>query len=295
MPAIRDAWLRAEAMGYDWISIWDHFTATMGPPTTDVFEAVACHAALAEATTRVRVGSLVYAAGYRHPAVLANTAATIDHISEGRLELGIGAGWLKSEYESYGIPFEEPGPRLRRLREAVEVIRLLWTQDVTDYEGEFYTLSGARCHPKPLQPHPRIWVGAPGEGSGIRTAAAVADGWNCTAVSPEVFARKRAILLDAAPDPDRMLTSITVGLVLTDGDREQAMTKRYGEFASLVGGLDATLVGSVAQVTDLCGRYIDAGADWIILREVAPYDMDGLETFAAQIAPALSGTPALTD
>jgi alkanesulfonate monooxygenase SsuD/methylene tetrahydromethanopterin reductase-like flavin-dependent oxidoreductase (luciferase family) len=288
IDVIRHAWLRAEAMGYDWISVWDHFTATMGPASTDVFEAIACHAALAEATSRVRVGSLVYSAGYRHPAVLANAAATIDHISGGRLELGIGAGWLESEYAAYGIPFEAPGPRLRRLREAVEVIRLLWTQELATYQGEFYTLTNARCHPKPLQAAPRIWVGAPGERTGIKTAAQVADGWNCTAVSPETFARKRQILLDAAPDPDRLQTSITVGLVLTDGDPRQAMQDRYGEFAGLVGGVDATLVGSVPRVLDLCGRYLEAGADWIILREIAPFDMDGLTTFATEVMPALS-------
>jgi probable F420-dependent oxidoreductase len=289
MAELRASWLRAEVLGYDWISVWDHFHPTMGPADSGVFEAVACHAALAAATSRVRVGSLVYSAGYRHPAVLAHAAATIDHISGGRLELGVGAGWLQSEYAAHGIPFEAPGPRLRRLREAVEIIRLLWTEDVTSYEGEFYSLAGARCQPKPVQAAPRIWVGAPGERTGIKIAAQVADGWNCTAVPPEVFARKRRILLDNAPDPGRLLTSVTVGLVLTDGDPGLAMRQRYGEFAALVGGVDATLAGSVAEVLDKCGRYAEAGADWIILREVAPFDLRSLEIFATEIAPALSG------
>jgi len=290
---LRAAWLRAEAIGYDWLSVWDHFHATMGPDDTGVFEAIACHAALAEATSRVRVGSLVYSAGYRHPAVLANAAATIDHISGGRLELGIGAGWLQAEYAAYGIPFEAPGPRLRRLREAVEIIRLLWTEDVVSFEGEFYSLAGARCYPKPVQAAPRIWVGAPGERTGIKIAAQVADGWNCTAVSPEIFARKRQILLDHAPEPERLLTSVTVGLVLSEGDPGRAMRERYGEFADLVGGVDATLVGSVPEVLDRCGRYVEAGADWIILRQLAPFDMESLETFGAEVAPALSGSPAV--
>lgn len=285
---LRASWLRAEELGYGWISVWDHFHATMVPAESGVFEAVACHAALAEATSRVRVGSLVYSAGYRHPSVLAHAAATIDHISGGRLELGVGAGWLESEYTAHGIPFEAPGRRLRRLREAVEIIRLLWTEDVTSFEGEFYSLAGARCHPKPVQTAPRIWVGAPGERTGIKTAAQVADGWNCTAVSPETFARKRQILLDHAPEPDRLLTSVTVGLVLADGDPGSAMRQRYGEFADLVGGVDSTLVGSVPEVLDRCGRYAEAGADWIILRQVAPFDLPSLETFAAEVVPALS-------
>jgi alkanesulfonate monooxygenase SsuD/methylene tetrahydromethanopterin reductase-like flavin-dependent oxidoreductase (luciferase family) len=137
-------------------------------------------------------------------------------------------------------------------------------------------------------------VGAPGERTGIKIAAQVADGWNCTAVSPEVFARKRQILLDHAPEPSRLLTSVTVGLVLTDGDPRLAMRERYGDFADLVGGVDATLVGSVPEVLDRCSRYAEAGADWIILRQLAPFDMESLEAFAAEVVPALSGSAAVS-
>src|SRR5947207_8827267 len=106
MQELRDTWVAAERLGFDWISVWDHFYPAPAPLDGDCFEAVACHAALATVTERARVGCLVYSAGYRHPAVLANAAVTIDHISNGRLELGIGAGWHMWEYNGYGIPFE---------------------------------------------------------------------------------------------------------------------------------------------------------------------------------------------
>src|SRR5438093_7604083 len=163
MDELKAAWKSAEDLGFEWISVWDHFYPAPAPLEGDCFEAISCHAALAALTTRPRVGCLVYSAGYRHPAVLANAGATIDHISGGRFEMGLGAGWHQWEYEAYGIPFEPPGVRLRRMKEAIEIVRLLWTQETTDYEGEFFTLREARCNPKPMQSTPRIWVGASGE------------------------------------------------------------------------------------------------------------------------------------
>ncbi|MGH9208092.1 MAG: LLM class flavin-dependent oxidoreductase, partial [Acidimicrobiales bacterium] len=158
MPELQAVWAHAEELEFEWISVWDHFYPAPTPLEGDNFEAVACHAALAALTSRPRVGCLVYSAGYRHPAVLANAGVTVDHLSGGRLEMGIGAGWHAWEYDAYGMPFEAPAVRLRRMAEAVEIVRLLWTQEVTDYEGEFWTLREARCNPKPVQASPRIWV-----------------------------------------------------------------------------------------------------------------------------------------
>ncbi len=151
MAELTQVWSTAEELGFDWISVWDHFYPAPSPLDGDCFEGIACHAALAALTTKPRVGSLVYSTGYRHPAVLANAAATIDHLSDGRLELGLGAGWHVWEYEAYGIPFEAPKVRLRRMAESIECVRLLLTQDVANYEGEFFTLTDAYCNPKPVQ------------------------------------------------------------------------------------------------------------------------------------------------
>ena len=155
---LRALWRRIEDLGFDWISIWDHFYAA-DLATPECHEAVASHAALACTTERVQVGSLVYCAGYRHPAVLANALATIDHLSGGRAVLGLGAGWAVNEYAAYGIPFPGPGERLDILEESIECIRGLLRQEVTEFRGEHFTLTDAHCEPKPVQDELPIWVG----------------------------------------------------------------------------------------------------------------------------------------
>src|SRR6476661_2125850 len=148
---LRSLWQRIERLGFGWISVWDHFySATLGDDP-ECLEAVATHAALACDTTRVRCGSLVYSVGYRHPAVLANAMATIDQLSDGRVTLGLGGGWLADEYRAYGIDFPPAPVRLRQVEEAIQCVRGLLTQDVTNFDGEYFTLTDARCEPKPVQ------------------------------------------------------------------------------------------------------------------------------------------------
>ncbi|CAN5869451.1 hypothetical protein BH24ACT3_BH24ACT3_19490 [soil metagenome] len=192
MSELRAVWYRFDGV-VDWISIWDHFYAA-DLSGSHCHEAVASHAALACATERVRCGSLVYCAGYRHPAVLANAIATIDHLSGGRAELGLGAGWAQNEYQAYGIPFPSAKVRLDILEEAVQCIRGLLRDEVTDFAGEHFTLEQARCEPKPVQSALPIWIGGGGEQRTLRIAARWADGWNVPFVSPETFAHKRRVL-----------------------------------------------------------------------------------------------------
>ncbi len=285
MPELRNVWRTAEDLGFDWVSVWDHFYPAPSPEDGDCFEAVACHAALAATTERVRVGSLVYSAGYRHPAVLANAAATIDHISNGRLEMGMGAGWHKGEYDAYGIPFEGPGTRLRRMAEAIQVIRLLWTQDVTTFDGEFFHLKDARCNPKPIQSPPRIWVGASGEKQGLALAGKHGDAWNVPFVSAAEFARKREIVLGNAPDPSSFVTGANVGYVqAAPGKEDEALAERFGPIASFV--RPGILLGSGQSIVDQVGAYVDAGASWVILALRAPFDLDALAAFAQDVVPA---------
>ena len=131
---LKRLWRRIEELGFDWISIWDHFYAA-DMTGFHCHEAVAAHAALACTTERVRVGSLVYCAAYRHPAVLANAIATIDHLSDGRADVGIGAGWSQAEYEAYGIPFPPVKDRMDMLEEAAECVRGLLRNETTSFEG----------------------------------------------------------------------------------------------------------------------------------------------------------------
>jgi F420-dependent oxidoreductase-like protein len=160
--------------------------------------------ALAQATTRLRMGTLVTGIHYRHPAILANMASTLDIVSGGRLEIGIGAGWNEEESGAYGIELGTPGERSDRFEEACEVIVGLLTQETTTVNGRYYRLSNARNEPKPVQrPHPPICVGGSGERRTLRTAARFAQHWNFVGGTPEEFARKRDVLHQHCQDLGR--------------------------------------------------------------------------------------------
>lgn len=298
MAELHDVWKLAERLGFEWISVWDHLLPMLGFDDRGSFEGVATQAALAAATSRVRVGSLVYCSSYRNPLVLAAAAATIDHISRGRMELGVGAGWCAPEYEAMGLSFELPGARLRRLKEFVDIVRELWTGAPVDFEGEFYRVRQGRAHP-PYQERPRIWLGVQGERA-LRLAGQIADGWNCPQVTPEQFAAKRRIVLDSATDPDAIITSVGPNFLFTDGDvmtevkRRMRDTLRFGSNWSSDGRrpIDGTMAGTVEQVREATGRYVEAGANWIILRMFAPYRTDELELFATEVMPEFA-TPAV--
>ena len=151
--------------------------------------------ALAQATTRLRMGTLVTGIHYRHPAVLANMASTLDIVSGGRLELGIGAGWNEEESGAYGIELGTPSQRSDRFEEACEVIVGLLSQETTSLNGQYYQLHDARNEPKPIQrPHPPLCIGGSGEKRTLRTAARFAQHWNFVGGTPQDFARKRDIL-----------------------------------------------------------------------------------------------------
>ena len=205
-----------EALGFDWISVWDHFYGATGQPDdADCLEAVAMHAALACATSRVRCGSLVYSIGYRHPAVLAKAITTIDHLSGGRAEMGLGAGWAQVEYAAYGIPFPTAGVRLDQMEEGVQVLRGLLHDEVTTFEGTYFRVTEARNEPRPVQPKLPIWIGGQGEKRTLRIAARYADGWNAPFVAPEQFAAKRDVLhrhcADVGRDPSEIRCAVNVG------------------------------------------------------------------------------------
>src|SRR5437868_11582249 len=150
-PELREVWTCADEAGYATAWIPDHFYSGWGSIESPCFEAWSVVAAMATTTRRIRVGVMVSGNTYRHPALLANMAATIDHISNGRLELGIGAGWMQAEHEGYGIALPPPRERLDRLDEALQVLRLLFTERRANFRGAYYTLNDALCEPKPIQ------------------------------------------------------------------------------------------------------------------------------------------------
>jgi F420-dependent oxidoreductase-like protein len=278
---LRSLWRRIEQLGFDWISIWDHFYAA-DLATPECHEAVSSHAALACTTERVRVGSLVYCTSYRHPAVLANAMATIDHLSGGRAVLGLGAGWAANEFAAYGIPFPGPGERLDILEEAIECIHGLLRDEVTDFHGQHFTLTDARCEPKPVQEQLPIWVGGGGEKRTLAIAARWADGWNVPYVSPEQFAHKRRVLHDhctgAGRDPAAIACTVNVGAALD----EAALQAQFGNIAEVV--RPGVLLGSVEQMVDQVGRYVEVGVDQVNLAVRAPWDPGVLDRVAEVMA-----------
>lgn len=281
---LRAAWRRIEDLGFDWISIWDHFYAATDGTNPDCFEAVTTHTALACDTSRVRCGSLVYSVGYRHPAVLAKAICAIDQLSGGRAELGLGAGWAKFEYDAYGIPFPPAKVRLDQLEEAVQCIRGLLSGEPFDFAGEHFTFRDARCVPAPVQARLPIWIGGGGEQRTLRIAAKYADGWNVPYLDPESFAHKRAVLHrhcdEVGRDPAEIVCAVNVGLAYT----EESLLRQYGGLAAGVRG--GVLSGSDEEILDRIGRYVDAGADQVNLVQRPPFDLPSLERFAGALGLA---------
>jgi F420-dependent oxidoreductase-like protein len=175
--------------------LFDHFSPIQGDLDGPCLEGWTLLAALAAQTERLRLGLMVTGNTYRHPAVLAHMAATVDVISNGRLDLGIGAGWNEYEHASMGLPLYPPGERIRRLGEACEIIKRLYTQQLTDFDGRYYQLKEARCAPKPRQkPYPPFVIGGSGEQLTLRVAAQYADIWNAMPPSVEEFRHKVQVL-----------------------------------------------------------------------------------------------------
>ena len=274
---LRDLWRRIEGLGFDWISIWDHFYAA-DLSDFHCHEAVASHAALACSTERVRCGSLVYCAAYRHPAVLANAITTIDHLSGGRADLGLGAGWSEAEYTAYGIPFPGPKIRLDLLEEAARVIRSLLREETTDFHGTYFDLTDARCEPKPVQAELPIWIGGGGEKRTLKIVAELADGWNVPFVPPDQFARKRELLASYCEtigrDPAEIRCAVNVGLAWND----DSLRAQFGGLAEFV--RPGVLTGSDEEVVDRIGTYAEGGADQVNIALRAPWDVEALERLA---------------
>src|SRR5215469_12579042 len=209
--AIRRIWREVDQEQPVFTHAWlfDHFVPLRGDQDGPCLEGWTLLAALAAETKRLRVGVMVTGNTYRHRAVLANMGATVDIISGGRMDFGIGAGWNELEHTSYGIPLYPPGERIRRLAEACEVVRLLWTEPVVDFAGQYYHLSEARSEPKPLQrPHPPFVIGGSGEKLTLRVVAQYASVWNFSGGSPQEFSRLSGILNDHCAAVGRDPTSI---------------------------------------------------------------------------------------
>lgn len=255
----------AEATGWDGVWVADHFMGNEGSPIapeSPTLEAGSLVAALAAATDRVRLGTLVYGNTYRHPAVLANMAVTADHVSGGRFTLGLGAGWQVNEHRQYGITLPPVGERIDRFEEAVEIVRSLLTEPTTSYQGKHYQLGGALCEPKPVQRPLPILIGAAGERRMLGIVARLADQWNAWG-TPELIAHKSAVLERhcerVGRDPSEIGRSAQALVFVTD-EPDPGATERL----TAVTGR-ATLAGTPAQLVERLQDYAAAGLDEFIV------------------------------
>ncbi|UCE16325.1 MAG: TIGR03560 family F420-dependent LLM class oxidoreductase [Candidatus Bathyarchaeota archaeon] len=195
----RKVTFESEALGFDSVWIYDHFfwegdRDAETEQVSDLLECTTVMSALAALTRRVRIGSLVMCNSYRSPSLTAKIAATLDVISNGRLEFAIGAGWKENEYTAYGYSFPKPAVRIAQLREAVIIIKKMWTEEKPSFTGKYYEIKDALCEPKPIQkPYPPIWIGGGGERLLLKVVAELADGWNWYG-SPKECAHKLDVL-----------------------------------------------------------------------------------------------------
>lgn len=252
---------RAEATGYDGVWFADHFMPNGTDNTGPCQEVFTVLAGLAAAVPRVRLGTLVVGNTYRHPAVVAKMAATIDHISGGRFVLGLGAGWQENEHRAYGIPFYTMPDRLSRLDEACRVVRALLRDERSSLEGKYYTLDDAPLAPKPVQQPLPIMIGGGGEKVTLRITARHAEEWNVWG-TVETLVHKMKVLDHHCEregrDPAAIQRSAVALLVLSD-DRAKV------EQARANAGRPPVVAGNVSEVRDIMARYRDAGVDEFIL------------------------------
>ncbi len=291
-------WERAEALGLDWASVFDHFLPIFSDPQGPCFEGFTLLGAMAAQTSRLRCGIVVSGITYRHPALLANIAVTLDHISGGRFELGLGAAWYELEHERYGIAFPRFRERAEMLREASLIVKQMWSRERTTFEGEHFHLIDAPCEPKPVQtPSIPLWIGGAGERVTLRVVAEVADGWNTFLIPQDEYRHKLDVLAEHCAafgrDPhDIRRALVTVALL---ADTEGELDDRVRERASALGIEPVAVrerfaVATAERFIDTLRPFVALGVGDFLLRARAPADERTLELFATTVAPALRGT-----
>jgi F420-dependent oxidoreductase-like protein len=296
----------AEAGPFESVWVYDHFHTVPVPTQEATHEAWTLMAALGAATSRVRLGQMCTCMGYRNPAYLAKVAATVDAISGGRVEMGIGAGWYEHEWRAYGYGFPGAGDRIGMLDEGVQIMRQLWTTGTATLDGEHYQVAGAICQPLPLQEGGiPLWIAGGGEKKTLRIAARYAAYTNFDG-TPEVFRRKSSILqehcAEVGTDFGAIVRSANYNVIIGETERDVAdrlawirsHLERYvppdqveGQVRNLSAG---PLVGTPDRVAERLAEASDMGMTYAIVNfpEVA-YDRSGLALFTEKVVPAVLG------
>jgi alkanesulfonate monooxygenase SsuD/methylene tetrahydromethanopterin reductase-like flavin-dependent oxidoreductase (luciferase family) len=270
----------------------DHYLSVMGKADRGSLDALTTLAGLAASTTTLRLGTLVSPVTFRHPSVLAKSAATIDHISGGgRFELGMGSGWLEAEHAAYGFPFPATGERVRMLEEQIEIVRREWLEGRLDFEGEHYRIKGLDALPKPISP-PNLIVGGRARPRSLRLAACWADEYNLVMMDTEECAAAVPKITDVwanAGRPRPVISLMTGGVVGSDRvdllERAHAVAEIRGEDATdpeaYIEQLPAHwLIGTVAEVGERLAELERVGVERLMLQYLPHRDLDGVDYIA---------------
>ncbi len=280
-----------EEAGLEGLFRSDHYLSVVGQVDRGSLDAWATVAALAGVTGRIRLGTLVSPATFRHPSVLAKMVVTADHVSGGRVELGIGAGWLEAEHAVYGFPFPPAATRMELLEEQVEIVHRSWGADRFDFHGRHYRVDGLDALPKPVQrPHPNLIVGGRGGRRSAALAARWADEYNTVFASVDECRRRRAVVAHACKEAGRdegaLVFSVMTRCVLgVDDDdvrrRARAAMAHAGATGSeddwLAAHRDEWVVGTVDEVVDRVRRLEDAGVQRLMLQHLAHDDLAAVD------------------
>lgn len=291
---IREIAVEAERLGFESIWLSDHFFLTKESIGTNCLECWTTLAALARDTTTLRMGPMVSAQSYRSPALLANIAASLDHISDGRLYFGIGAGWKVVEYEAYGYPFPKPATRIRQLDETIEIAKRMWTQEKATFKGRHYSVEDALCYPHPVQkPHIPVWVGGSGSLT-LKVSARHADAVNFAWSQPPAFFEERLGVLrrhcsKIGRDYDEIRKS--AGLMITmeeteeelEAELEDQRRKADTQYRRYLSRQPPNVVDTPEVVAERMGEYVALGIDHFILRFNYGEEIQKMELFMDKV------------
>jgi alkanesulfonate monooxygenase SsuD/methylene tetrahydromethanopterin reductase-like flavin-dependent oxidoreductase (luciferase family) len=299
LAELKGIWQEIERLGFDSVWLVDHFLPYFPDPynrqlltTAPVMESWSLLAALSQATKRIRIGPLVTCNSYRSPSLLAKISSTVDVISGGRLNFGIGAGWYAEEHRCYGFPFESFHSRTERLVESVQLVKLMWTRDEASFEGKYYRIENAVNEPKPIQkPRPPIWIGAEGD-TMLTIAAQLADVWNFPSdmhfYSAEEYAAKIRKFERACQDCERASNEIVkswLGIALLDRHKDK-LKQKIGQLKPAEVSLDRYLesvVGSPSECAKKLRVYTKLGVSYFVLVFPDLPDLQSARIFAEDV------------
>ena len=291
--------LEAERAGFDAVFLYDHFHTVPAPQAESVFECWTSMAALARDTSSIRLGQMVTCNGYRPPSLLAKMASGIDVMSRGRLILGIGAGWYEHEYRAFGYEYPETPERLRMLRESLQVIKAMWTEDEATFEGRYYRVHGAINEPKPVQkPHPPIWIGGAGERVTLKLVAQYGDACNLRA-DVDTVRRKLGVLREhcetVGRDYESVLKTAEFYVILGDERETSRVVKdtarRIGRDEAFVRNEWQEHIGDADAIAGVMEKYADAGIEYFIVNLPNAFEGGVISRFAEDVFPRVGYRP----